>query len=181
MLRSSALAFPTNAFDAARVYKWGNSCPVEGALHRDRRGKLLVKILGQGFQAEGWPHRIPLPVVELEDFFEDNPCPHSIAPNLIEHPGLQFFYERLIKIRARKDVQDVLVNIFDMDDIIDYKPNAWPGTENAHILTSAPEAQVQLWADELLSDGAIEGWPYGEPAYAPKPKPGFKWWSVCWD
>ncbi len=148
---------------------------------RDRRGHLLEKILMQGFRTPDWRHKVPPPIVELEDFFEGNPCLHSIAPNLIEHPGLQFFYERLKKIRARKDVQDVLMNIYDMDDIIDYKPDAWPYTENAHILTSAPEQLVQTWAEELLADGAVEGWPYGKSLFAPEPKPGFRWWSMCWD
>jgi hypothetical protein len=53
--------------------------------------------------------------------------------------------------------------------------------ENVHVLTSAPEDVVQAWAEELRSDGAIEGWPYGKSPVAPEAREGFKWWSFTWD
>jgi hypothetical protein len=61
----------------------------------------------------------------------------------VTHPGLEYFYDRLRKIRSREDVEDVLVNIYDLDNIILGEENGWPFTENVHILTQASEAIVQ--------------------------------------
>jgi hypothetical protein len=145
------------------------------------REKLLTKIFEQGFRTPDWSHKFPPPVVSLEDFFEENNQPGSIAVNLDSHPGINFFYSSLKKIRDRNDVQDVLVNIYDLSDIV-FNPEAgWPYSENIHILTSAPELEVQNWAEELLSDGAGEGWYYGAPESLPEPKPGYKWWTLSWD
>jgi len=91
--------------------------------------------------------------------------------NLRDHPGLECFYERLRKIRSREDVADVLVNIHDLDNIIVGEENAWPFTENVHILTRASEATVEGCADELRSNGAIEGWPYGRAKQTPEARP----------
>ena len=49
------------------------------------------------------------PVVTLEDFFEGNQDEASIGCNLVDHPGVDRFYETLRGIRDRADVQDVLV------------------------------------------------------------------------
>ena len=108
----------------------------------DSRAKLLTRVFEQGFRTPDWRHEQPPPVVTLEEFFEGNPQPQSIAVNLDDHPGLPFFYERLKEIRARDDVQDVLVNIYDLADIIFNSPDGWPYAENVHILTSAPGVLV---------------------------------------
>ena len=151
-------------------------------LAMDNRAKLLTKVFDQGFRTPDSNHSQPPPLVTLEDFFEGNHCKRSIAPNLAnEHPGLEFFYEYLKNIRACDDVQDVSVNIFDLTDIIFSRPDGWPYTENIHILTSASKETVELWAKELFSDGAIEGWPYGKSPIAPEPHKGYRWWSIAWD
>lgn len=111
------------------------------------RARLLTKIFEQGFRTPDWRHKNPPPVVTLEDFFEGNTCAGSIAVNLPEHPGLDFFYEYLKQIRARPDVQAVLVNIYDLSAIIFGDADGWPSCENIHILTSAPEVEVQQWAE----------------------------------
>ncbi|MFD0320305.1 hypothetical protein [Lysobacter gummosus] len=114
----------------------------------------------------------------MQEFFVDNTDNSSIAINLIDHPGIQFFHDAIAAIEARADVQAVLVNIYDLDPIID---GGWPYAENVHILTSASEDEVQQWAAYLRSDGAMEGWPYGVPNAARKAEPGQKWWSLSWD
>jgi hypothetical protein len=144
----------------------------------NNRAKLLREVFRQGFRTPDWRHRQPLPVVSLEDFFEGNTDRESIAPNLDNHPGTDFFYSCLKDIRSDPTVEEVLVNIYDLDPIID---GGWPYTENVHILTSASEEKVQEWATKLLSDGAMEGWPCGEPESPPKAEPGYKWWSIVWD
>ncbi|MEJ0040680.1 MAG: hypothetical protein WDO68_32450 [Gammaproteobacteria bacterium] len=147
----------------------------------DDRAKLLTKIFDQGFRTPDSRHDQPPPVVTLEDFFEGNTQPDSIAVNLAEHPGVEFFYERLKAIRSRPDVQAVLVNIYDLSPIIFDPDHGWPYAENVHILTSAPESTVQEWAAELLSDGAGEGWPYGQPSVALEAKGSSRWWFLAWD
>jgi hypothetical protein len=147
----------------------------------DSRSKLLSEIFTQGFRTPDWRHKVPPPVVSLEDFFEGNSQQNSIAVNLDEHPGLEFFYTRLKEIRSRSDVQDILVNIYDLSDIIFSSENGWPYSENVHILTSAPKSTVEKWAEELLSDGAGEGWPYGKSSVAREADKDFAWWFLSWD
>jgi hypothetical protein len=87
-------------------------------IRMDNRAKLLTKIFEQGFRTPNRNHSYPPPVVTLEDFFEGNPARGSIAPNLGDsHPGLEFFYEHLKNIRNREDVQEVLVNIYDLSGL----------------------------------------------------------------
>lgn len=145
------------------------------------RAKLLTKVFDQGFRTPDMRHDQPPPVVTLEDFFEGNTQADSIAVNLSEHPGLSFFYERLKTIRARADVEAVLVNIYDLSPVIFDPEKGWPYAENIHILTSTEAPTIQSWATDLLSDGAGEGWPYGKSAAAPEAKGTLKWWFLAWD
>jgi hypothetical protein len=148
----------------------------------DSRARLLKKIFEQGFRTPDWRHNEPPPVVELEEFFEGNTSNGSIAPNLDNHPGVVFFYEKLKSIRGCPDVLKVLINIYDLTDIVLNVQDGWPGSECVHVLTSASEKEVQSWADELLSDGAMAQWPYGHPkVVADDPPKGFVWWTVTWD
>ncbi len=145
------------------------------------RAKLLTKIFEQGFRTPDWRHQQPPPVVSLEEFFNGNTQPASIAPNLEGELGLDFFYERLKVIRSREDVRAVLINIYDLSDIVFDVPNGWPMAENIHVLTSAPKSIVEQWVEELRCDGVVEGWPYGQSPLAPPAPDGFKWWAFAWD
>src|SRR5262245_56329357 len=145
------------------------------------RVSLITHIVSLGCRTPDWRHNEPPPVDSLEDFFEGNTDPRSLAVNLGDHPGLEYFYDRLRKIRSRDDVADVLVNIYDLDNIILGEENGWPVAENVHILTQASEGIVHEWAEELRSNGAIEGWPYGRAKEILEPPPGFKWWALSWD
>jgi hypothetical protein len=154
----------------------------ESQLAMNNRAKLLTKIFDQGFRTPDSSHNQPPPAVALEDFFVENPSKESIAPNLGDsHPGLSFFYGHLKRIRGREDVEEVLVNIYDLSDIIFNKVNGWPYAENVHILTSASKEVVEKWSQELLSDGAIEGWPYGKPDFVQAAHGDYKWWALAWD
>lgn len=104
------------------------------------RTTLLRSIFAQGFRTPDWRHDEPPPVVSVHDFFVNNPDSSSIAVNLTEHPGAQFFYDVLSAIEARADVQAVLINIYDLDPIIN---GGWLYAENVHILTTASEDHVQ--------------------------------------
>jgi hypothetical protein len=82
----------------------------------DPRERLLKKIAQLG------PVRYP--VVPLEDFFEGNSAPGSIGCNLrkSENPGIAGFFQALKEIRDRPDVQDVLVEIYEMPEDV----TTWP-------------------------------------------------------
>ncbi len=138
------------------------------------RSRLLTTIFDQGFRTPDHRHNVPPPVVTLEEFFEGNPDPRSIAPNLDGEPGLEFFFERLKALRSREDVRDVFVNIYDRSSLIFGDEEGWPMAQNVHVLTSAPEAVVETWADALHADGAVEGWPYGRASAAPTEPEGFR-------
>ncbi|MCI4569480.1 hypothetical protein [Lysobacter sp. CFH 32150] len=144
----------------------------------DSRTKLLRAVFHQGFRTPDWRHKQPPPVVTVDEFFAGNDDNESIAVNLSDHPGVGFFHERLKSLQGRPDVKSVLVNIYDLDPIIS---GGWPYAENVHVLTSASEEQIQAWAADLLSDGAAEGWPYGQPEAAQLPEGHFKWWWFSWD
>ena len=57
----------------------------------------------------------------------------------------------------------------------------WPDAENVYIYTTASTKEVEAWVAELAIDGVVEGWPYGEPATAPRPVPGYRVLTLCWD
>jgi len=144
----------------------------------DNRVALLTEIFAQGFRTPDWRHKEPPPVVAAELFFTDNNDNESIAVNLDDHPGIDFFRDKLKEISSSPDVAAVLVNIYDLDPVIH---GGWPYAENVHFLTSAPEKTVQRWATELRSDGAAEGWPYGQPHQVPQAAEGQRWWWLSWD
>ena len=142
------------------------------------RTKLLRTIFQQGFRTPDWRHKQPPPVVTVDEFFDGNTDNDSIAVNLTDHPGVSFFHDKLKVIGARPDVKAVLVNIYDLDPVI---WGGWPFAENIHFLTCADEDTIQTWASDLLSDGAAEGWPYGEADAAEKPAGDYRWWFLSWD
>jgi hypothetical protein len=144
----------------------------------DGRAALLREIFAQGFRTPDWRHAEPPPVVPAEMFFADNEDDECIAVNLEDHPGVEFFRSKLAAIAAKPEVAAVLVNIYDLDPVI---YGRWPYAENVHILTSAAEEVVQAWAADLRSDGAAEGWPYGEPQNFPQAPEGQCWWWLSWD
>ena len=143
----------------------------------DNRTRLLRGIFSQGFRTPDWRHKQPLPVVSLEEFFEQNDDPESFAVNLQDHPGLEFFYDKLKSIRAEADVNQVLVSIYDLEPIL---AGGWPFSQNAHILTSANAKRVQSWAASLRANGGFKGWPVGVPHAAAKEGGAFLWWSIAW-
>src|ERR1041384_6377551 len=98
-----------------------------------QREILISKAKAQGWKAPDWRHREPLPIVSLEDFFTDNPDPYSIAANLEPHPSLESISSALRGIRARPDVQDVLVEITDLEEA-ESTPAGWPYSERVYVL-----------------------------------------------
>jgi hypothetical protein len=108
------------------------------------------KLLIEKVRAIGMPDDIKqTPVVTLEDFFEGNDDLGSIGCNLLDHPGVDAFYETFLKIRARDDVFDVLIGIYEIDEDDE---EMWPFSELAYIITSANENDVTSWVYSLEVD-----------------------------
>jgi hypothetical protein len=142
---------------------------LEGVPVTDRE-RLLAGITAQGAS----PGDI---VVSLEDFFTGNDDRGSIGCNLgSDQPAILEFYRVLREIRAKPEVQDVLVRVCEFDD-----PNSWPFTDTVYVLTSAPLEQVRQWLVSLLPDEIHPEWMYGAPTKAPQLGAGVTPYSVWWD
>lgn len=120
-----------------------------------------------------------MPLVPALELFDGNNDDASIAANLIHHPGVRRFAELVSGIEARPDVQAVLVRITDAmaDD-----ESSWPYSDTVYVLTSAPAA-VHEWFAEVEPD-EVEGEfaDNGElPTGAPPLARGMALLRVWWD
>ena len=136
------------------------------------RKKLEVKIYAQGY-----PVAEASPIVTLEDFFEGNTVEGSIGCNLLEHPGIKTFYELLLNIRKRNNVQDVFVEIMEIEDDEEY----WVFSERVYILTNAEKSSVEQWVNLLEPSEVDEGYAFCVPLIAPKLLEDYKVYSIWWD
>jgi hypothetical protein len=85
-------------------------------------------------------------VLTIEEFFEGNEDDGSIGCNLSDPPTRETFRNVLLSIRARPDVQDVLMCVSeDMGD-------EWPFVDRVFIMTSASEEDVAGWLAPLQAD-----------------------------
>lgn len=142
----------------------------------DYRKNLLKKL--KSFDFDGAD---ALPLVSLEDFFVGNEDKGSIGCNLDEHPGIEFFFETLQNIRNRKDVQDVLVEINEIDGL-EEPDDMWAFSDRVYIITSESREEVAEWVETLMPDEIEEGWAYDKtPALAPQVSEGNKVYGVWWD
>ncbi|SFM76174.1 hypothetical protein SAMN04487963_3632 [Marinobacter zhejiangensis] len=123
------------------------------------------------------------PVVSLDDYFSGNDQEESIAPNAWGYgrPALKDLHQHFKQIESRPDVQGVYVGMHDewreaLDD-----EELWPAAENIHVISSAPQADVERWIDGVAADGIGPGWPYGKHERAPEPADGSVVYTVYWD
>ncbi|MBM7703003.1 hypothetical protein [Metabacillus iocasae] len=137
----------------------------------------MRKKLEEKIYAQGYPDAPTAPIVSLEDFFEGNEDEGSIGCNLLEHPGIESFYNVLLDIRNMDNVQDVFVEIMEIEDNEDY----WAFSERVYILTSADISEVEEWIAQLQPSETDEGYAFGKPPVAPNLKEGYKVLSVWWD
>lgn len=124
-----------------------------------------------------------LPVVTIDDYFEQNDQEESIAPNNWEfgRPPIKTIYKVLKDIEARPDVAGVYVGLHeDWVSALEHD-DEWPAAENVHIYTSAPLETVEKWVQDLFTDGVGEGWPYGQHAGAPALPSGYTVFTLYWD
>jgi hypothetical protein len=137
----------------------------------------MRKQLEEKIYAQGYPDAKTAPIVSLEDFFEGNIDEGSIGCNLMEHPGIEKFYDVLLSIRNKDNVQDVLVEIMEIEDDEDY----WAFSERIYVLTSIDESLLGSWVKDLEPTELDEGYAFGEPPNAPILLSGYKVYSVWWD
>lgn len=97
----------------------------------------------------GLPDQSGLPLVTLEDFFEGNDDLGSIGCNLMEHPGIPFFYDQLKTIRDRENVSHVLVGIYEVEESDE---TMWPFSETVYVTTSEDPENVFEWFSPLQPD-----------------------------
>jgi hypothetical protein len=94
--------------------------------------------------------------VSLESFFIGNEDESSIAYSLTDHPGLQFFYELLQKIRTRVDVEDVWIQVSRVEIMEIGGQYMWPYSDRVLIVTSATETEVSRWVEPLKPNAVKE-------------------------
>ena len=115
--------------------------------------------------------------VALDEFFEGNSDKASIGANLgAKQPDLDHFYQLLRSVRARPEVQDVLVRIADFSD-----PASWPYTDAVYVIAKTTTKQLTSWVGPLLPTLIKSGWMYKKPVGAPELKKGMRVFTVWWD
>jgi hypothetical protein len=125
------------------------------------------------------------PAVSVEAFFDGNDDLGSIGCNIPndEHPGLHKFNEVLRKINKRKDVQCVLIKIYDIEE------GAWPFSDEVYILSSASLGEVREWIEELCPSNVYDDltrndgktWKAIKPHNGPELQEGMKAYYIWWD
>jgi hypothetical protein len=95
----------------------------------------------------------PRPLVTLEEFFEGNNDPASIGYNLPDPPSPRDFYQLLLGLRKRPEVNNVLVEVKDLED-----PDGWPSCDTIWIITTASAKDVRPWFPERFApDDVLDG------------------------
>jgi hypothetical protein len=89
----------------------------------------------------------PAPLVTLELFFDGNDDEGSIGCNLMEHPGVQTFYQSLAKLRDRAGVTGLWV----IAKQHDWKPG-WPFSDEVLIRTTLPDSEIKKALEHLSPD-----------------------------
>lgn len=142
-------------------------------MDKQRRQQLIAKIKQQG----SWDGLEPAPLVSLEDFFIGNDDVGSIGCNTGR--GGPAFFEPLKAIRAKANVQDVLIEIYEVEEDDE---TMWPFAERIYILTNASREAVAAWLAPLEPDTVEEAsYVYGMPQAAPQLAPGMKIYAAWWD
>lgn len=153
---------------------------------RDACQRLLAGIATRGAETveDVLHHRI---VVSLEEFFEGNRCKHSIAANVDPSPPYdtaESWYELLKQIRAREDVEDVVVEISMVEPYADGRVGTWPCSDTIWIYSELDRDTIAslvapLEPDEVR-DASVNDPPWDlKPPFAARNgmRPYWVWWD----
>lgn len=69
-------------------------------------------------------------VIPIQRFFDGNDDPASLGCNLIEHPGIEAFREKLMALLNRPDVKEIYAAIAEIDPGKD----CWPFTDTLFVV-----------------------------------------------
>ena len=87
-------------------------------------------------------------------FLHGNDDEASIAPNLVDHPGMDAFRRVFGAIGQREDVHGVWAMLqLEYDE---YPGEEWPFAASLYVVTSASVDEVQAWVAELEPDPSEE-------------------------
>ena len=140
----------------------------------ENRRILVERIKAQGLPSPG----DSLLLVTLEEFFIGNDDYGSIGCNLLPPLGPHRFYEKLIEIRGRSNVHDVLVEI---NEVVEEDPTTWPFSDSVFVLTNATLNEVASWAAELKPDAIQPSPTSGRQRRMPDLPPGVRPYRLWWD
>lgn len=143
-------------------------------MNTQRRRELIEKIKGQNLSDQDFS----LPIVSLEDFFIGNDDYGSIGCNLLHHPGPQAFFETLKFVRDKPEVQDVLVEIYELQE---ENEDVWPFSERIYIVSNTTGEQISDWVSLLEPDEILESFAYPISQVTQKLEPGMRIFAVWWD
>jgi hypothetical protein len=150
-----------------------------------------------GWWTAGTGYDEPEPAVTLEDFFIGSPNnTGAFASNLPEHPGEDAIYALLQQMRARDDVQDLLVGVTQLE--FNGSEDDWAYSDSLYIITTA--SALDISPESIHSDedppNLGKGWfgtyfpddvitlTYNE-RYArcgvPRPPEGYTLYLLWWD
>ena len=93
-------------------------------------------------------------LVSLEDFFTGNDDIASIGCNLPDHPSTRFFFQKLLEIRSKAGVDDVLVGITETSED-DPDPTMWPFSDRVYVVSKLPIDQIEPWFTPLRPSSVI--------------------------
>jgi hypothetical protein len=124
--------------------------------------------------------------VGLDEFFDGNTDPSSIATNLADTPkysGLGTIHEVLAAVRSRADVTDVRIGIHEWPNPeVPADDRMWPVAGEVYVWTTATGDEVAR-AVERLHLSAIREIPEAEMAAitGPEAKLGLRLFALVWD
>ena len=114
------------------------------------RRELLVRIWRERVGLGANPDEV---LVSAQDLFLGNADHGSIGCNFSAHPGVETFASILTTVQERRDVQDVLVGITDVNNDAG---DSWPFSGRVYIISSASVAEVKDWVQPLSPDDVVE-------------------------
>jgi len=153
--------------------------PYAAGQDKDKWRALHAK-LSTAYQEEG-----EYPLISLEEFFEGNRDVGSIGCNLLPHPGIETFYRILRDLRARDDVQDVLVGITDLNTFATPEETdqmaEWPFSDVVYFVTKAPVAVIEPLLAALEPDDVFAPEETHYERNFPVLKEGYQVLAAWWD
>jgi hypothetical protein len=115
-------------------------------------------------------------IVSIERFFDGNDDLGSIGCNLMEHPGIDAFRERLTGLLQRPDVEAVYARIYELDP----GDGCWPFTDTIFIVGTISREELLNILRPLEPSEIGPGGQYGDTDKI-EHKHKVPIWAAWWD